>query len=250
MTEIEKKKTRIVFKVKIDDWDTTKIISEYIPHTWDQIFKKTSEERAVIGELMKNKVLPMYQSIYPPKEKIFAAFDLCPLSKVRVVIVGQDPYPQDGKACGLSFSILPDDSSIPGSLKNIYKELSLEYPEFIIPSHGDLKSWARQGVLLLNVALHFSLGEPVGQNIGLWKPFYTKTIKALIEYNPNIIFVLWGDKAQKATLPSIGNTKSLVSGHPSPQAVNTGGNFIGNGHFKKVNQILESRGEEQINWQL
>ena len=242
------KKIRIVRRPTSLD----KIISDYVPATWGPVFEKSTDERQFISEMIGKK---NYSPIYPLPDNIFRAFELCPLPKTQVVIVGQDPYPQERKngvpkAVGMSFSIAPDDKDIPGSLKNIYRELLSEYPDFVVPDHGDLSGWARQGVLLLNVGLTYTPEETSDKMIGLWKPFFIKTVKALVEYNKDLIFVLWGDKAQKATLPYVNSSRALISGHPSPQAVNRGGNFIGNGHFKKINELLEKDGQEKINWQI
>ena len=247
-TFIPKTKVRIVRRPKLEEWAWPKIIAEYVPNTWDEVFARTAGERKTIAQVLSAKALSQYGDLYPAKENLYKAFDLTPLPKVKVVIVGQDPYPQAGKAQGLSFSISPTDPQIPGSLKNIYKEIKNEYPDFQIPNHGDLRGWSRQGVLLLNMALTVPPGERNAHR-GVWKPFIVKTIKEIVERYPNTIFVLWGNDAQKLVI-TIGNAPTLVSGHPSPEAVNRGGNFIGNGHFKEINRILEERGELPIDWQI
>lgn len=247
-TFIPKTKIRIVRRPNLEDWSWIKIISEYVPNTWEEIFAKTTEERKTIAQVLSTKALAKYGELYPAKENIYRAFDLTPLPKVRVVIIGQDPYPTAGKAVGLSFSISPEDRSIPPSLKNIYKEIKSEYPEFEVPTHGDLRNWARQGVLLLNAALTVPPGEPEA-HIGVWKGFFVKTVKELVKRNRNIVWVLWGSKSQ-AVAQHLDNSPVLMSSHPSPQAQMRGGNFLGNQHFKKINEILESQGQLQIDWQV
>lgn len=252
MEETTKPKIRIIKRPNLKEWSWEKIISQYVPNTWESVFMKSAAERDTIAKVLIEKELPKYGEFFPLKENIYKAFDLTPFSKVRVVIIGQDPYPTRNKigdpiAQGLSFSVSPTDT-VPGSLKNIYKELQGEDPDFVIPKHGDLRDWARQGVLLLNMALTVPPGVRNAHK-GVWKPFLFKTIKEIVEKKPNTIFVLWGNEAQKLQ-PILGNAPVLMSSHPSPESVNRGGDFIGNGHFKKINKILEEREEEPINWQL
>lgn len=247
-TFVPKTKIRIVRRPKLEDWSWEKILADYVPNTWEPVFAKTAGERKTIAQVLVTKSLPVYGQLYPAKENIYKAFELTKLPSVKVVIVGQDPYPQPNVAVGLSFSIAPTNPKIPGSLKNIYKEIQRTYPNFQIPKHGDLREWARQGILLLNMALTVPPGERNAHR-GVWRPFIIKTIKEIVEYNPKTIFVLWGNDAQKL-IPTIGSAPVLVSGHPSPEAVNRGGNFIGNGHFLKINELLQLQGQLPIDWQL
>jgi uracil-DNA glycosylase len=240
---------RITKKPKLEEWDLAEIIANYVPAGWRDIFERSSEERKVIAEILTEKEVPKYKELYPAKEKLYAAFELVPLSRVKVVIIGQDPYPQPGKAQGLSFSISPQDRHLTGSLHNIFKELKSEYPDYEIPKHGDLRPWARQGVLLLNMALTVPPGGRNAPHLGVWKPFLVKTLTGISQYNRDIIFVLWGNKAQSIR-QYVGQCPVLVAGHPSPEAVNRGGDFPTCGHFKAINKLLEERGEEPIDWQL
>lgn len=248
-----KPRVKIIKRPNLSTWTWQKIITSYIPYTWENIFAKITDERTTIAEMFTTKILPHRKEIFPLKEDVYKAFELTPLPRIKVVIIGQDPYPQRGrdgspKAQGLSFSVSPTDD-IPGSLRNIYKELAAEYPEtFITPKHGDLRDWARQGVLLLNMALTVPEGERNAHK-GLWKPFIVKIVSGIVDANPDTIFVLWGNDAMKVK-PLLRNAPILESGHPSPEAVNRGGNFMGNGHFKKINEILEERGEAIIDWQI
>jgi uracil-DNA glycosylase len=240
-------KVRIVKKPNLEKWSLPEIIANYVPASWKDVFAETKEERKELSEIFIKKIIPNRNEIYPAKEYIYRAFDLTPLYKVRVVIIGQDPYPTPGKAQGISFSISPTDKKIPPSLKNIFREIKLEYPDFVIPNHGDLRKWCQQGVLLLNSALTFAVGDKTHDKI--WASFYTKTISKLVLKNPNIIWVLWGNKAQ-SIIPYLGRSPILKSNHPSPNAQNRDGDFIGNGHFKKINELLEEQGDDPIDWQI
>ena len=250
MTTITTRKNPVIVrKPKLETWSWSQIISEYVPTGWQKIFNKTTDERRDIAQVLSEKVLDRKGDLFPAKEHLYHAFDLVPFDQVKVVILGQDPYPQPGKAQGLAFSLSPKDRQIPGSLNNIYREIKREYPDFNVPNHGDLRGWTKQGVLLINMALTFPAGGRPGAHLGVWRPFLVKTLREMVEQNPDLIFVLWGNEAQKVA-QYLDNSIKLVSGHPSPQAVNRGGDFIGNGHFTKINEILVDKGEEPINWQL
>lgn len=185
------------------------------------------------------------RTIFPPAKQIFAAFDLCPFSKVKVVILGQDPYHGEGQANGLAFSVAPG-VAIPPSLLNMYKEIhdDLGTP---IPTSGDLTRWAEQGVLLLNNSLTVRAHEAASHsNIG-WEYVTDAAIKALSDGRTGLVFLLWGSHARcKADL--IDRSKHLVleAPHPSPLSAHRG--FFGCRHFSKTNQYLASRGEAEILW--
>lgn len=186
-------------------------------------------------------------TIYPPKDEIFTALNVCPFDKVKVVIVGQDPYHQPNQAHGLSFSVkigVPP----PPSLKNIYKELSEDIPGFKIPNHGYLLSWAQQGVLMLNSVLTVREGKPNSHKDKGWELFTGAIISLISKECENVVFVLWGNYAKKRK-NLIDTKKHLVleSGHPSPLSVKS---FAGCRHFSKINEYLKSCGKEEINWQL
>ncbi|WP_291401299.1 uracil-DNA glycosylase [Daejeonella sp.] len=186
--------------------------------------------------------------ISPPKQLIFNAFKHTPFEKVKVVILGQDPYHGLNQANGLAFSV-NKEVAIPPSLKNIFKELQSEYPEFRYPTHGDLSSWADQGVLLLNATL--TVEESLAgshQNQG-WEQFTDRVIQVLSEKRTGIIFLLWGKYAQaKAHLIDSKKHVILTAPHPSPLSVYQG--FLGCKHFIKTNEILKKAGITPINWQL
>ncbi len=182
--------------------------------------------------------------IYPPGPFIFNAFNTTPLDKVEVVILGQDPYHGPGQAMGLSFSV-PKGVAIPASLKNIYKELNRDLG-IEIPKHGDLTSWAKQGVFLLNAILtveHRKAGSH--KNIG-WQTFTDGVIKTISDRCEGVVFLLWGNFAKnKKTLINEMKHFVLESVHPSPLA---GNGFQGCGHFSKTNELLEKKGKKPINW--
>ncbi|KAH0584009.1 hypothetical protein H2248_009584 [Termitomyces sp. 'cryptogamus'] len=193
-------------------------------------------------------------TVYPPLNDVYSWSRLTPLDQVKVVILGQDPYHNVGQAHGLSFSVLPP-TKLPGSLKNIYKQLSLDYPEFIPPSEGDLTALARLGVLWLNTSLTVRAHKAASHANKGWETFTAQVIRAVMnrneEVNQGIVFMAWGAFAQK-TCAGIGiNEKKhlvLKSAHPSPLSAHRG--FIGNGHFRLANAWLKERcgDEAQINW--
>lgn len=187
--------------------------------------------------------------IYPPTDLIFNAFKLCTFNNTKVVILGQDPYHKKGQAMGLSFSV-PKGITIPPSLKNIYKELKNEYNDkFDIPNHGDLTSWAEQGVLLLNTALTVIEGKP-NSHSEYWKELTDNIIKHISDNKEHVVFILWGNNAkQKSSL--IDKEKHLVleHTHPSPLATRTYP-FIGNNHFKLCNEYLKKHNLREIEWKL
>lgn len=185
------------------------------------------------------------QTIYPPMNDIFNAFKLTPLSKVKVVIIGQDPYHNKGQGMGLSFSV-NDGIKIPPSLKNIYKELEKEgfHPD---TSTGDLTKWAQQGIFLLNACLTVREHQPNSHAGKGWETFTHNAIKLLNEDNSPKVFILWGAYAQKKA-EVITNPKHLVlkSAHPSPFSADRG--FFGNNHFIKTNEFLRENNLEEIKW--
>ena len=184
--------------------------------------------------------------IYPPGNLIFNAFNHTPFDKVKVVIIGQDPYHGAHQAHGLSFSV-QQGIAIPPSLRNIYKELAADIPDFKIPSHGELTKWADQGVLLLNASLTVRAGEANSHQNKGWEKFTDAAIRALAEKREGIIFLLWGRFAQtKAAFIDANKHHILKAPHPSPLAQG----FIGCKHFSKANEILAKEGREVIDWQV
>jgi uracil-DNA glycosylase len=184
--------------------------------------------------------------IYPPGALIFNAFDSTPFDEVKVVILGQDPYHGVGQAMGLSFSV-PRTAAIPASLRNIYKELNDDL-EVIAPNHGDLSSWASQGVLMLNAILTVEANKASSHKDIGWQRFTDAVIQKLSDNHIGLIFLLWGNFARsKKTLIDASKHFILESPHPSPLAGNV---FLGNRHFSTTNEILSQQGKAPINWQL
>lgn len=184
--------------------------------------------------------------IYPPANLTFNAFNLTPLDGLKIVLLGQDPYHQPNQAMGLSFSV-PYGVKIPPSLLNIYKELKTDLD--IEPSKsGDLSSWAKQGILLLNSILSVEAGKPASHSSWGWQEFSDAVISKLSLEKSGLIFMLWGNYAKsKKALIDTSKHFILEAAHPSPLA-RTG--FLGCKHFSKANEILRNLGKNTINWQL
>ena len=189
------------------------------------------------------------KKIFPPDSDIFAALDACPFEKVRVVILGQDPYHGAGQAHGLCFSVRKG-VPLPPSLKNIFKELQSDCG--VTPPDngdliGDLTPWARQGVLLLNTILTVEAGKPESHRGEGWEQLTDKILQMLNSEREGLVFVLWGSNAQaKESLIDASRHLILKAPHPSPLSAYRG--FFGCGHFSKINAWLENLGHQQINW--
>ena len=187
-----------------------------------------------------------HYTCYPPGRLIFNAFNLCPFDKVKVVIIGQDPYHEPGQAQGLSFSVA-NGVAFPPSLQNIFKEIELDLGK-PIPHSGDLTRWARQGVLLLNATLTVREHQAASHQRRGWERFTDAAIRALSADRDHLVFILWGGYARsKATLIDQSRHLILQSVHPSPLSANRGG-WFGNHHFSKCNAYLQSVGTEPIDW--
>lgn len=184
---------------------------------------------------------------YPPAKQVFRAFDLCPIHRVRVVIIGQDPYHGVGQAEGLCFSV-PQGTPLPPSLRNIYKEL-VDDLGVSMPTHGSLVRWAEQGVLLLNATLTVASGQ-AGSHQGLgWEQFTDAVIAALAE-RKGLAYILWGSYAQrKAAHVDAKANLVLRASHPSPLSANRGG-FFGTRPFSQVNAYFKAQGQDPIDWRL
>jgi uracil-DNA glycosylase len=229
-----------------------------IPPGWERVF--TGEARREI-EHACNIISRRFAGLRfaPPAPLVFQAFRYTPLDKVKVVLIGQDPFytrvkrgPRAGmsQAVGLSFSIHPDDPDVPDSTVNIYKELATEYPFFTPPRHGDLRRWALQGVLLLNACLTVIPKDEAGGGAGthgkIWNGFLVHVIQAIATANRYCVYILLGRDAQAITsyLPNTAIVHS--TSHPSPLAAHRG--FFGSDLFKKVNESLIAHDQTPINW--
>jgi uracil-DNA glycosylase len=220
-------------EVKIDD-------------SWKDILSPLFEKDyfpQIVSHLKAEKALK--NTIYPKGSLIFNAFNQTPFDKVKVVILGQDPYHNPGQAMGLSFSV-PAGIKIPPSLMNIYKELNKDIG-MPIPNAGDLTSWANQGVLLLNAALTVRADEPGSHAKIGWMKFTDDVIKILSKEKSRLVFLLWGNFAgQKQILIDNSKHKILKAAHPSPLSAHNG--FFGCKHFSATNEYLVQHNKNPINW--
>ena len=186
-------------------------------------------------------------SIYPKGGDTFSAFNLCSFNSTKVVVIGQDPYHGSGQAHGLSFSV-PIGIKPPPSLKNIFKELHTDL-NFEIPNHGDLTSWAQQGVLLLNATLTVRAKQAASHQKKGWEQFTNRVIKEISDKKEGVVFLLWGRFAQdKEVLIDSTRHHILTAPHPSPFSAHSG--FFGCKHFSKTNYLLSQQNQDSINWQI
>ena len=184
--------------------------------------------------------------IFPKQDQIFRAFEACPFDKVKVVILGQDPYPTKGHANGLCFSVEPDVRPLPKSLKNVYKELESDLG--VLPrENGDLNAWAEQGVLMLNSILTVREGEAGGHKKKGWETFTDAVISKLNEEKQGVVYILWGNGAIEKAKNVNGEANLILSAsHPSPLGAYR--SFWGCKHFSKSNEYLRSKGKDAIDW--
>ncbi|ELR63438.1 Uracil-DNA glycosylase, family 1 [Photobacterium marinum] len=217
--------------------------------TWQQLISQEQKqpyyqhiEQFVAAERAAGK------AIFPPEEDVFSAFATTPLDKVKVVILGQDPYHGPSQAHGLSFSVRPG-VKIPPSLANMYKELANDIPGFEAPDHGYLQHWAEQGVLLLNTVLTVEQGKAHSHAKIGWETFTDRVIEVLDQHCEGVIFLLWGAHAQKKGKKINGEKHHILkSAHPSPLSAYRG--FFGCKHFSQVNTLLEQMNKPVIDWKL
>lgn len=218
-----------------------------IESSWKQILQAEFEKpyfTNLVEFLKKEK--ESGKTIYPPGPQIFNAFEQCPFDKVRVVILGQDPYHQPGQAMGLSFSV-PKGIPLPASLKNIYKELHSDL-DVKMPCHGDLTEWAKNGVFLLNAILTVEKSKAGSHQKTGWQEFTDAVIRNLSDHKTRIVFLLWGNFARsKKVLIDQSKHTVLEAAHPSPLA---GGAFFGCRHFSKTNEILLQLNQPPIEWKI
>ena len=186
--------------------------------------------------------------VYPPADDIFNAFHLTPLSEVKALILGQDPYHGPRQAHGLCFSVLPDQSEIPPSLQNIYQELKEDLGCFI-PNNGYLEKWARQGVLMLNTVLTVRAHQPGSHQGRGWEQFTDAIIQAVNAQERPVVYLLWGRPAQ-SKIPMLTNPGHLILKAPHPSPLSAFRGFFGCKHFSQTNAFLESHGISPIDWQI
>ena len=222
-------------------------IDPELEHSWKKIlideFQKDYFKQLKLFLLDEKK---KYR-VFPEGKNMFTAFNLTPFNNVKVVILGQDPYHGNEQAHGLSFSV-EDGIKQPPSLKNIFKELSSDL-DLSMPVSGNLSSWAKQGVLLLNATLSVRAGKAGSHQKRGWEQFTNRVIREISDKKENVIFLLWGRFAQnKAELIDKKKHYILKASHPSPFSAYSG--FFGCKHFSKTNEILKSQDVEKINWKI
>lgn len=216
-----------------------------ITEQWDELLEKefNSEQYLNLREFLKSEYSKY--TVYPSMYDIFNSMKMTAFDDIKVVIIGQDPYHEEGQAMGLSFSV-PKGIEIPPSLKNIYKEISSE-TGFAMPNHGDLTGWATQGVLLLNTVLTVRKGQANSHKNKGWEAFTDGIIKKISEKKKNVVFLLWGANARsKKALIDTKKHLVLETVHPSPLSAYNG--FFGSGHFVKTNEYLKANGQQIIDW--
>lgn len=208
--------------------------------------EKEQEKKYLINIKNFIKKERLSKKIYPSDDLIYNAFNLCKYKNLKVVIIGQDPYHNEGQAHGLSFSVLYPNK-LPPSLKNIYKEIEMEYNVKITKNKGDLTNWALQGVLLLNTSLTVEHNKPSSHSKIGWINFTKNIIEKINNEKENIVFLLWGNHAKQFE-SIINKEKHLVlkSAHPSPFSAKKG--FFGNNHFIKTNSYLKIKNIKEIDW--
>lgn len=215
---------------------------------WDKILQQEFEKpyfKSLMIFLETEK--ESQKTIFPPTSDVFKSFEYCQFQNLKVVIIGQDPYHGLGQANGLAFSV-NSSCPIPPSLKNIYKELVQDIG-IKMPTHGDLKKWANQGVLLLNATLTVRANEAGSHQNKGWETFTNELIKIISEIKENVVFILWGNYAKsKSVLIDRHRHLILESAHPSPLSAYQG--FFGNHHFSKCNSYLVDKGLTPIDWQI
>ncbi|HWK25428.1 MAG TPA: uracil-DNA glycosylase [Solirubrobacter sp.] len=221
-----------------------KPLNEIIDPSWALALEPTAGRIATLGDFLREEVAAGRRFL-PRGEYVLRAFER-PLDAVRVLIVGQDPYPTPGHAVGLCFSVAPDVRPLPKSLVNIFREYSddLGYPP---PATGDLSPWADRGVLLLNRALTVEAGRPNSHQGRGWEEVTEAAIRALAARGGPLVAILWGRNARNLK-PLLGDVPCVESAHPSPLSAHNG--FFGSRPFSRANALLERQGAEPVDWRL
>lgn len=216
-----------------------------IEESWQNILQEEFEKPYFKNLVSFVKDEYTSQKVYPPGNQIFSAFEYCPFDKVKVVILGQDPYHGPNQANGLAFSV-KDGVRIPPSLVNVFKEIKNDLGKDL-PATGNLERWAEQGVLLLNATLTVRAGDAGSHQKKGWEEFTDAVVRKVNDLKEGVVFMLWGAYAQKKGA-FIDESKHLVlkAAHPSPFAADRG--FFGTHHFSKANEYLKAQGKEPIDW--
>jgi uracil-DNA glycosylase len=219
-------------------------LADIVETGWAQALEPVAPDITAMGEFLRAEV-SAGRSYLPAGDTVLRAFTQ-PLDDVRVLIVGQDPYPTPGHPVGLSFSVAPQVRPLPRSLQNIFRELNADLG-CPVPTHGDLSPWAERGVLLLNRALTVAPGQPGSHRGKGWERVTDQAIRALVARGTPLVAILWGRDAQTLG-PMLGDTPRIESAHPSPMSADRG--FFGSRPFSRANQILTAAGADLVDWSL
>ncbi|MFH9491784.1 MULTISPECIES: uracil-DNA glycosylase [Streptomyces] len=219
-------------------------LSELVEPGWAEALRPVAGQVAVMGDFLRAEIAAG-RTYLPAGQHVLRAFQQ-PFDQVRVLIVGQDPYPTPGMAIGLSFAVAPDVQRLPGSLENIFRELhsDLGLPR---PSNGDLTPWTRQGVLLLNRALTTAPRKPAAHRGKGWEEVTEQAIRALVARGTPLVSILWGRDARNLR-PLLGDLPAVESAHPSPMSADRG--FFGSRPFSRTNEYLVRAGAQPVDWSL
>jgi uracil-DNA glycosylase len=225
-----------------------------LPPAWETLFNH-GYTRQQFAELTSAVDAAYAQGeVFPSRENLFRALELVRPADVKIVILGQDPYPTPGNAHGLSFSV-PPTVRTPASLKAIYQSLARSFPGWTAPASGHLEPWAHQGVLLLNLILSVRSGEPMSHAKLGWQPFTQAVLRLVQAESPFVVFMLWGGKAEAAARAHIDTSRHMILAdqHPSPLAQNRlppADKFAANDHFAEANRLLVAHGRLPVDWTL
>ena len=231
-------------------WSILDIINKKPIQSWSEVFRESYQDLIRVSTFLADQEA-QGKKWFPLKKDVFNALELTPLHEVKVVIIGQDPYPGVNKdtslpiADGKAFST-SKINKIPASLTTVFKVMQKTVNDWKYPSHGDLTAWCKQGVLLLNKCLTLDGGDS-GSHKDLWGDFITRIIHAIDKVNPQCVYVMWGNHAQQLETKTVSKNK-LMSSHPSPQGARFGFNDCN--HFNQINEILVKQGKTPINWNL
>ncbi|WP_327066612.1 uracil-DNA glycosylase [Kitasatospora sp. NBC_01250] len=219
-------------------------LHEIVEPGWAQALQPVAGQVTAMGEFLRGE-LAAGRTYLPAGPDVLRAFQQ-PFDQVRVLIMGQDPYPTPGHAVGLSFSVAPQVRPIPGSLINIYREYGQDLG-FPPPANGDLTPWTRQGVLLLNRALTTAPGKPAAHRGKGWEQVTEQAIRALVARGTPLVAILWGRDARNLR-PLLGSLPAIESAHPSPMSADRG--FFGSRPFSRANELLVQQGAQPVDWRL
>ena len=219
-------------------------LSELVHPTWAPALEPVADTISAMGEFLRGEVAAG-RGYLPAGDRVLRAFSL-PLPDVRVLIVGQDPYPTPGHPVGLSFSVAPDVQPVPRSLQNIYAELGTDLG-LPTPRNGDLTPWFESGVMLLNRVLTVRPGASASHQGKGWETVTAQAISALVERGGPLVAILWGRQAQSLA-PLLGDVPRIESAHPSPLSARSG--FFGSRPFSRTNDLLAQQGSPPIDWRL